>query len=80
MIPATAYRPVKVREQTDWCFTLGGRNPSLGKVRIVVSFEEESLTSRSKLSVFVHNQLSYGATIDHVSERLFAKQRHVVLV
>lgn len=59
LIPATAYRPVKVREQTYWCFTLGVRIPGLGKVRIVVSFEEESLTGRSV--VLVTNRVDWNA-------------------
>jgi len=33
-----------------------------------------------QLLVFVHNQLSHGATIEHVFGRLFAKQRGMVLV
>ena len=33
-----------------------------------------------RLLVFVHDQLSHGATVDHVFERLFAKQRGIVLV
>ena len=33
LIPATAYRPVKVGEHTYWCFTLAVRIPGLGKVR-----------------------------------------------
>jgi hypothetical protein len=47
LIPATAYRPVKVREHTYGCFTLAVRIPGLGKLRLVVSFERESLTGRS---------------------------------
>src|SRR5918999_2361453 len=39
LIPATAYRPVKIGEHTYWGFTLTVRIPTLGKVRIVVSFE-----------------------------------------
>jgi hypothetical protein len=175
LIPATAYRPVKVCEHTYWCFTLAVRIPGLGKVRLVVSFEGEQLTGRSvvlvtnrvdwsavkiiglylqrwptetfyqdskghlgfneyrmrsaeaigkhwclvfvayslvhltclptvpdrtrgliqtigdacrqqgrallqHLLVFVHDQLSRGATIDHVFSRLFAKQRAIALV
>jgi hypothetical protein len=175
LIPAQAYRPVTVREQTYWCFTLAVRLPGLGKVRIVVSFEQESLTGRyvvlitnrvdwsaakiislywqrwptetfdqdskgplgfnayrmrsaeamgnhgclvfvaysllqltclpagpdrtkgliqtigdacrqqgrallQKLLLFVHDQLSQGATADHVFAQLFAKQRGIVLV
>jgi hypothetical protein len=34
LIPATAYRRIKVSEQTYWCFTLGVRIAGLGKVRI----------------------------------------------
>jgi DDE superfamily endonuclease len=175
LIPGNAYRPVTVRGHTSWCVTLGVRLPGLSKVRIVVSFEQESLTGRSvvlvtnrvdwsaakiigpylqrwptetfyqdgkgqwgfndyrmrsaeamgnhwclvfvayslwhltclpavpdrtkglihtmgdacrqqgrallqKLLVFVHDQLSQGATADHVFAQLFAKQRGLVLV
>jgi DDE superfamily endonuclease len=59
LIPANAYRPVPVREQTYWCFTLGVRIPGLGKVRIVVSFEHESLTGRSV--VLVTNRVNWSA-------------------
>ena len=51
LIPANAYRPVTVRGHTYWCFTLGVRIPGLGKVRLVVSFEQESLTGRSVVLV-----------------------------
>jgi DDE superfamily endonuclease len=175
LIPVNAYRPVTVSEHTYWSFTLGVRIPSLGKVRIVVSFANESLTGSyvvlvtnrvdwsaakiiglylqrwptetlyqdskghlgfndyrmrsaeaigkhwclvfvaysllhltclpagpdrtqgliqtlgdacrqqgrallQKLLMFVHDQLSQGATADHVFARLFAKQRGMVLV
>lgn len=43
-IPATAYRPVTVGDQTYWCFTLTARLPSLGKVRVVISFASATLT------------------------------------
>jgi Transposase DDE domain len=59
LIPATAYRPVKVSEDAYWCFTLTVRIPGLGKVRIVVSFEHESLTGRSV--VLVTNRLDWSA-------------------
>jgi Transposase DDE domain len=59
LIPAKAYRPVTVREQTYWGFTLAVRIPSLGKVRIVVSFEHESLTGRSV--VLVTNRVEWSA-------------------
>jgi hypothetical protein len=44
LIPATAYRPVKVGDATYWTFTLTVRIPDLGKVRIVISFENAALT------------------------------------
>jgi len=47
LIPAPAYRPVKAGDHTYWCFTLAVRLPGLGKVRLVVSCEHESLTGRS---------------------------------
>ena len=59
LIPANASRHVTVREQTYWCFTLAVRIPSLGKVRIVVSFEHESLTGRSV--VLVTNRVDWSA-------------------
>jgi len=59
LIPAHAYRHVTVREHTYWCFTLAVRIPSLGKVRIVVSFEHESLTGRSV--VLVTNRVDWSA-------------------
>ena len=59
LIPANAYRPVTVREQTYWCFTLAVRIPGLDKVRIVVSFEHESLTGRSV--VLVTNRVDWSA-------------------
>jgi hypothetical protein len=59
LIPATAYRPVTVGEPTYWCFTLAVRIPGLGKVRIVVSFEQESLTGR--YVVLVTNRIDWSA-------------------
>jgi hypothetical protein len=59
LIPANAYRPVTVGEHTYWCFTLGVRIPTLGKVRIVVSFERESLTGRHV--VLVTNRVDWNA-------------------
>jgi DDE superfamily endonuclease len=59
LIPGNAYRPVTVRGHTYWCFTLGVRIPGLSKVRIVVSFEHESLTGRSV--VLVTNRVDWSA-------------------
>jgi hypothetical protein len=59
LIPANAYRPITVGEHTYWCFTLRVRIPTLGKVRIVVSFEHESLTGRHV--VLVTNRVDWNA-------------------
>jgi hypothetical protein len=59
LIPANAYRPVRVGAHTYGCFTLRVRIPTLGKVRIVVSFERESLTGRHV--VLVTNRLDWSA-------------------
>ena len=59
LIPANAYRAVTVCGHTYWCFTLRVRIPSLGKVRIVVSFEDEALTGRSV--VLVTNRVDWSA-------------------
>jgi DDE superfamily endonuclease len=59
LIPAQAYRPVKVSEDTYGCVTLAVRIPGLGKVRIVVSCEHESLTGRSV--VLVTNRVDWSA-------------------
>jgi DDE superfamily endonuclease len=69
LIPANAYRPVNIRAHTYWCFTLAVRIPGLGKVRIVVSFEQESLTGRSV--VLVTNRVDWSAAkiIDLYSHR-----------
>ena len=59
LIPAPAYRPVKAGDQTSWCFTLAVRIPGLGKVRLVVSCEHESLTGR--YVVLVTNRADWSA-------------------
>jgi hypothetical protein len=59
LIPVQAYRPVTVRAPTDWCVTLAVRLPGLGKVRIVVSCEHESLTGRS--AGLVTNRVDWSA-------------------
>jgi SRSO17 transposase len=58
-IPASAYRAVTVGEQTYWCFTLTVRLPSLGKVRLVISFANAELTGT--YVVLVTNRLDWSA-------------------
>ena len=45
-IPPSAYRAVTVDDKTYWCFSLVVRIPTLGKVRLVISFENAELTGR----------------------------------
>jgi hypothetical protein len=58
-IPTSAYRAVRVGEQTYWCFTLTVRLPSLGKVRLVISFANADLTGT--YVVLVSNRLDWSA-------------------
>lgn len=39
LIPTQSYRPICVNDQTYWCFTFCVRIPNLGKVRLVISFD-----------------------------------------
>ncbi|MHB8629335.1 MAG: hypothetical protein ACYDBJ_22590 [Aggregatilineales bacterium] len=48
LIPANAYRRVVVNDTTDWCFTLTVRLPSLGKVRLVVSYDNPQLKGKQQ--------------------------------
>jgi len=59
LIPATAYRAVTVGETTYWTFTLAVRIPSLGKVRLVISFEKADLTGT--YAVLVTNRVDWTA-------------------
>jgi len=42
-IPKSAYKPITIEDRTYYTFTLTVRIPSIGKVRIVVSFEHPTL-------------------------------------
>ncbi len=44
LIPASAYRPVKVGTTTYWCFSLVVRIATLGRVRVVISFADAELS------------------------------------
>jgi SRSO17 transposase len=59
LIPANAYRAVKVGDQTYWTFTLGVRIPGLGKVRLVISFANAELTGT--YAVLVTNRVDWTA-------------------
>ena len=59
LIPATAYRPIKVDDTTYWTFTLTVRIPDLGKVRMVISFENAELTGT--YAILVTNRVDWTA-------------------
>ena len=43
LIPKCSYKKVTISEQHYWCFTLTVRIPSLGKVRLVISYDNSDL-------------------------------------
>jgi SRSO17 transposase len=59
LIPASAYRGVTVGGKTYWTFTLAVRIPALGKVRLVISFENAELTGT--YAVLVTNRTDWTA-------------------
>jgi hypothetical protein len=69
LIPANAHRPVIVGEHTYWCFTLRVRIPTLGKVRIVVSVERESLAGHQVVLVTNREDWSAAKMISLYSQR-----------
>jgi hypothetical protein len=59
LIPPSAYRAVTVAGKTYWTFTLVVRIPGLGKVRLVISFENAELTGT--YAVLVTNRVDWTA-------------------
>ena len=59
LIPRNAYRKVKVEDKSYWCFTRSLRVPGLGKVRLVVSFENPELTGT--YAVLISNRTNWSA-------------------
>jgi hypothetical protein len=58
-IPVNAFKMVVVNEKTYWAFSLTVRLPSLGKVRLVISYENGKLTDT--YVVLVTNALDWEA-------------------
>lgn len=58
-IPSNAFKMVVVNEKTYWTFSLTVRIPSLGKVRLVISYENGKLTDT--YVVLVTNALDWEA-------------------
>jgi len=61
LIPTTAYRAVKVGDQTYWTFTLAVRIPGLGKVRLVISFDAKRAELTGTCAVLVSNRVDWTA-------------------
>lgn len=60
LIPRQAYRQVQVKGQAYWCFTFTARLPSLGKVRLVVSFGHADLSGTAV--VLASNRVDWSAS------------------
>ncbi len=59
LIPAFAFKPVQIDDQTYYCFSKNVRIPSLGKVRLIISFDNPEL--EGTYAVLVTNHLSWNA-------------------
>jgi len=59
LIPAAAYREVQVKDKSYWTFTRTVSIPGLGKVRLVISFENAALTGT--YIVLVSNRTDWTA-------------------
>jgi SRSO17 transposase len=59
LIPRQAYRRVKIQEKDYWYFALNVRIPGLGKVRIVISYDNEELTGT--YAVLITNRTDWSA-------------------
>ncbi len=59
LIPKSAFKAVEIDQQTYYCFTKNVRVPSLGKVRLVISFDNPDL--EGTCAVLITNHLSWGA-------------------
>lgn len=59
LIPPNAYRKVNVGEKSYWCFTRSLRVPGLGKVRLVISWENPELTGT--YAVLLSNRTDWSA-------------------
>jgi hypothetical protein len=67
-IPAGAYRAVTIDATTYWCFSLAVRLPGLGKVRLVISYDNAALTGH--YAVLVTNR------VDWTAQRVIATYLH----
>lgn len=59
LIPKNSYSKVKIGEKNYWYFAINVRIPDLGKVRLVISFENETL--EGTYAVLVSNRTDWSA-------------------
>ena len=59
LIPASAFKPVEIDDRTYYCFSKNVHIASLGKVRLVISFDNPDLDGTC--AVLVTNHLSWNA-------------------
>jgi SRSO17 transposase len=59
LIPKYSYKKVTISNKNYWCFSLKVRVPSLGKVRIVISYDNADLTGT--YAVLVSNRTDWSA-------------------
>jgi SRSO17 transposase len=59
LIPKHSYKKVTISNKNYWCFSLKVRVPSLGKVRIVISYDNADLTGT--YAVLVSNRTDWSA-------------------
>ncbi|MDX2229792.1 MAG: transposase [Leptolyngbyaceae cyanobacterium bins.349] len=69
LIPASAYRQVKLTGQSYWCFSFCVRLEGLGKVRLVVSFDHRDLTGTYAVLITNCTHWSAKQILDHYLHR-----------
>lgn len=60
LIPHSAFQKVEIDQKSYWCFTLAVHIPELGKVRIVISFENADLTGT--FVTLITNRVDWNAS------------------
>ena len=59
LIPKSSYKKVTISQKDYWCFSLKVRVPSVGKVRIVISYDNPDLSGT--YAVLVSNRTDWSA-------------------
>jgi len=59
LIPKRSYKKVTISDKAYWCFSLKVRVPSLGKVRIVISYDNKDL--EGLYAILVSNRTDWSA-------------------